>query len=258
VSLVRRHTIKTDWLNLYLPKELSKNTIVADIHNIEDFNPKRTFLSIRSAYRLSFWLESMIFLILPVPWYDPLIVVNSANIDDHKKNVQVCYLLSDFILAAMFTRLYFAVRSIYNYSKYSDDFSRKIARHHGISANMRFAFKSGMTNAPGFTITYLFVSSTVVLAYVLKVFEMPYYAQLESHDFQNYFSSFWCVVISITTIGYGDTVPFTVFGKILIMFAAIWGTFLISLIIAIVANIFALNRNEQKAMHHLLQTRKAA
>jgi len=149
-------------------------------------------------------------------------------------------------------RIYFVIRAIFNYSKYSDDFCRKIATHHGISANMRFAFKARMTRFPGQTITYLFLSSTLVLAYVLRIFEMPYYAEIRDREFQGYFSSIWCIVISITTIGYGDTVPYTFLGRILIMIASIWGTFLISLIIAVVADVFSLKKNEQKAMHHLL------
>jgi voltage-gated potassium channel Kch len=64
--------------------------------------------------------------------------------------------------------------------------------------------------------------------------------------------------MTVTTVGYGDTVPYTLFGRILIMFAALWGTFIISLMIVSVANIFALSTDEQKAMSHLLQTRKAA
>ena len=87
---------------------------------------------------------------------------------------------------------------------------------------------------------------------------MPYYSEIRDEEFQSLFSSVWCIVISLTTIGYGDTVPYTVLGRILIMIASIWGTFLISLIIASVASVFSLKRNELKAFHHLLQTRKAA
>lgn len=50
--------------------------------------------------------------------------------------------------------------------------------------------------------------------------------------------------MTVTTVGYGDTVPYTLFGRILIMFAALWGTFIISLMIVSVANIFALSTDE--------------
>ena len=39
----------------------------------------------------------------------------------------------------------------------------------------------------------------------------------------------WFCITTMTTVGYGDKVPFTVFGKIVASFAAILGTATISL-----------------------------
>jgi len=62
----------------------------------------------------------------------------------------------------------------------------------------------------------------------------------------------------MTTVGFGDVAPSSTFGRIIVMFAALWGTFLISILILSVGNIFKLSKNEQQAHSHLLQTRKAA
>ena len=62
----------------------------------------------------------------------------------------------------------------------------------------------------------------------------------------------------MTTVGYGDTYPVTIFGRLVGIFCALWGTFIISLLIIVATEIFALSIIEQKALHHLLQTRKAA
>lgn len=56
----------------------------------------------------------------------------------------------------------------------------------------------------------------------------------------------------MTTVGYGDVVPATIFGRLVAMFTAVWGTFLISLLILSVGNIFELNYQETKALNHLL------
>jgi hypothetical protein len=48
----------------------------------------------------------------------------------------------------------------------------------------------------------------------------------------------------MTTVGYGDVGPTTFFGRLTAITVALWGTFLISLLILSVANIFALNFNE--------------
>ncbi len=62
----------------------------------------------------------------------------------------------------------------------------------------------------------------------------------------------------MTTVGYGDIFPVTIFGRTVGIICALWGTFVISLLIIVAAEIFALSIIEQKALHHLLQTRKAA
>jgi hypothetical protein len=45
----------------------------------------------------------------------------------------------------------------------------------------------------------------------------------------------------MTTVGFGDIYPGTTFGRIVILLAAIWGAFLISLLILSVERIFALS-----------------
>jgi hypothetical protein len=42
----------------------------------------------------------------------------------------------------------------------------------------------------------------------------------------------------MATVGYGDIAPVTLFGRLVAIAAAIWGTFLISLLILSVGNIF--------------------
>ena len=50
-------------------------------------------------------------------------------------------------------------------------------------------------------------------------------------------------MITITTVGYGDFAPLIIESKIVIMFLAVWGGFLISLILLIITNVFQLDKN---------------
>ena len=62
----------------------------------------------------------------------------------------------------------------------------------------------------------------------------------------------------MTTVGYGDTVPYSIFGRIVIIMTAFWGGFIISLLVVTVRRVFELNSKQSRAMHHLMLTRKAA
>jgi len=41
----------------------------------------------------------------------------------------------------------------------------------------------------------------------------------------------WCVIITMTTVGFGDFVPKTYLGRVIAILACIWGNFLISLMV---------------------------
>ena len=60
--------------------------------------------------------------------------------------------------------------------------------------------------------------------------------------FEGYFSYLYLVVVTITTVGYGDITAKSLIGKVMLMLGAIWGAFLISLIVLVVANVFDLEK----------------
>ena len=68
----------------------------------------------------------------------------------------------------------------------------------------------------------------------------------------DYLSSAWCIIITMTTVGYGDTVPATRFGRLTAVVAALWGTFLVSILILSVGSIFKLQKKEEKVLTHIL------
>lgn len=108
------------------------------------------------------------------------------------------------------------------------------------------------------TVACTLSTSIFVLAYTLRVFEIPYYHALQEKVFDDYFTAIWVIVITMTTVGFGDVVAYSHFGRLIVMITAFWGTFLISLLIVSVSKIFELTRKQRKAMHHLFLTRKAA
>ena len=168
--------------------------------------------------------------------------------------------MSDFILAFMFLRIFFLCRSIFNYSIFTDPYSKKLCRSYGFTSGVRFTFKCYFEVHPEQTVVIVFTATIMILAYLMRIFELPFYRHswIDDSLFDNYFYSIWLIVITITTVGYGDLAPHTFFGKIIAIITALIGAFLISLLVLAVNSVFELNKNQQKALRHIQMTRSAA
>ncbi len=100
-----------------------------------------------------------------------------------------------------------------------------------------------MLKKPGTTVTLSLIVSTLVLAYQLRIFEIVYYRNLGLIDFDEYFQAIWIIIITICTVGFGDLVPFSPIGRIIIIITSFWGAFIISILIVVAANFIQLPLN---------------
>ena len=68
----------------------------------------------------------------------------------------------------------------------------------------------------------------------------------------------WCVVITMTTVGYGDVYAVSPFGRAISIINALWGAFVISMLVASIGQVFDLNDNQKKAIVQITNRKKAA
>ena len=112
-------------------------------------------------------------LVCPIPFFDMIISMKALNVSK-KEKTEVFYLLSDFLLAFMFLRVLFLFRSMINFSVFLDMYSKKVCAAIGFNANTRFAFKCFIKAKPGLTVLIIFTTSVFILAYILRLFQIPY------------------------------------------------------------------------------------
>ena len=55
----------------------------------------------------------------------------------------------------------------------------------------------------------------------------------------------------MTTVGYGDISSISVYGRLISMINAVWGTFIISLLVASIGKIFQLSEAQEKAIEDI-------
>ena len=109
----------------------------------------------------------------------------------------------------------------------------------------------------------MFVNTCLVLSYIIRIFERPYYRQLDKGDtnyrqMDSFFDANYWLVVTMTTVGYGDLAPNTWMGRIVIMIASISGSFIMAIFIGSITNSFVLSESQTLALKHILIGRSAA
>lgn len=74
--------------------------------------------------------------------------------------------------------------------------------------------------------------------------------------FRYFWNSFWLVITTMTTIGFGDIYPITNFGRILTIFACIWGFLVYALFVVSVNMVTKFNEDEHKAYDIMVKKEK--
>jgi voltage-gated potassium channel Kch len=100
-----------------------------------------------------------------------------------------------------------------------------------------------------FLIAIIFV---LTFAFMIRIWERPYYefALAEPfYEFRYIGSSLWYTLISMTTVGYGNIVATTPYGRVSVVCAIIVGSFLLSQQVGLLINLITLKDNEENTIN---------
>lgn len=107
--------------------------------------------------------------------------------------------------------------------------------------------KSKFIKSPERTILTLFFTTILIVTYILRIFE-GYYSIYPLTDNSidketRVFNLVYMVIVTITTVGYGDLVPKTDPGKVIIMVTAVWGAVMMALVVLSMSKIFEMKES---------------
>jgi len=148
------------------------------------------------------------------------------------------YFLNDFLLILMFLWVIILVWNFFNYSWYSDVFAKRLCDWYGFSANMRFCFKCYIIDTPIRTVMVFLFSAVLLFAYIQWILEWPFHWYVGDFSYDPFINSAYSTVITMSTCGYGDIVPWTQFGKVIAIVEAVFGGFIVTLTIVTLGWIF--------------------
>ena len=109
---------------------------------------------------------------------------------------------------------------------------------YGCRPNYLFGIKCAFKDNPLLLISIIFIISVVISACGLVICESPLKLIIDNDpiNFDSLENSIWCVIITMTTVGYGDFYPRTFIGRLLDIFVVIWGIFIVSMFVVVLTS----------------------
>jgi succinate-acetate transporter protein len=108
-----------------------------------------------------------------------------------------------------------------------------------------FAIKALIKTRPFTVQGVALMISLFQMGFCIRIFERPL-SEASGQDFNLFSNTFWNVLVTMTTVGYGDYYAKTLVGRIMGLFIAFWGVFIVSLFTVTLANLFDFDQGEMK------------
>lgn len=160
-------------------------------------------------------------------------------------NAYVEYPVNSILSIFIIFRIVFTIKFFIALSGFSKPRTSRIAKMKGVSLDFIYYFKVLTIKNSFFIYPMLFVMFMLFGSFGLIVGETPF-ESLTGNDFHTWWNAMWCTIITIMTIGYGDYVPRSIIGRIIVIISGVGGAFLLSMLIATFNNIFSFDKGEKQ------------
>eukprot|EP00347_Sterkiella_histriomuscorum_P010523 403375958 len=213
-------------------------------NNFQDKNKEHIIIMYSISNVTSLFLKCLLTLLMGYPSQYGETYVEKEN-DFTTTSV---FITNDILLCIMiFARTHYLVRCILQISFYTDPRSQRICAIYGTDATNMYAVKAIMVNNSWIIVIFSTFISLIMFSVQLRLFE-----RVVQPNFFHITTSMWNILITMTTVGYGDVYAMSHTGRFIAVIAAFWGIFLLSLFILSLMNMLNLDSSEQKA-YNLLQ-----
>lgn len=161
---------------------------------------------------------------------------------------EIKYEVNDFLTLVVLARIYVIFRFMISISQFYSPRSSRIAQLIGTKLTRTFAVRCIVKVYPFLFLICFSSLSIVMLSFMLKIIEGPVYSPDKGiNDFRSIPNCLWNILVTMTTVGYGDMYPITNLGRIINILASIGGTFFVALLTLSLQNSLTFTSFEEKA-----------
>jgi len=207
--------------------------------------PKFENLLSSGKYKLILW-DCFIILLHPYPF----LVGKGTTMYNTVIDADIYYNYNDFLQMASMIRIVKMGIILIHITKWGTNSSQRICMMYGCEADTMFGVKAMMKKYP---LKFMFCNlllGAIYFAILVKYCESPmnkvglYTSSQDLHQLDN---CLWLVIVTMTTVGYGDLFPRTVLGRAVIFVCAVYGVIVVSVIVVAIQNTLEFTILEEKA-----------
>ena len=188
----------------------------------------------------------LFFLLHPTPFTKDL-MYTSTN-DNFQINVDRP--LNSLFCICLLTRFYFLFRFVLFNDSFMDPNTDAKCRAHNFNKNYLFTIKSMIKFSPTTLYMLACIISVYSFAFTVRIFEREL-SEASGMNFNSFWNTLWFILITMTTVGYGDFYAVTTEGRMFAMIACVIGVFLVSMMVVTMNNFLDMNPAEERIFNIL-------
>mmetsp|Transcript_48189 Transcript_48189/g.73365 ORF Transcript_48189/g.73365 Transcript_48189/m.73365 type:complete len:441 (-) Transcript_48189:40-1362(-) len=188
-----------------------------------------------------FLIDAGICLIHPLPFVNYTITMWARG--------HYYYYSSDsFVCCLMMCRIYLLFpRFIAEVSGMKNERVRLVGLLNHVNVDTGFIFRHLLSNSLT-VLLFTFLTALLTLSYAMVIFERPLGDDTNLDDYEN---AMWVIIITMTTVGYGDTYPKSPAGRGVAVIASFYAVVLLALAVNAVTQRLSLTRDQMKTLEFL-------
>ena len=206
---------------------------------------------LKSSLFAKYFLESVFNWIHCPPFLD-------AKFANEEFGIHFDLTLDAYLSVVMLGRLYIFLRLFDHYTFWTGERAIRVCKINGFLPDSKFAIKAYLKYKSLIVLALSLGFSILIFGFALRTFERPFPVDpsIRSLQFDQIMNSFWCIVVTMATIGYGDIYPITFCGRMVAIVACVWGIFILSLFVVSLNNITQLSKEEHFAYEDIIREDK--
>lgn len=173
--------------------------------------------------------QSLIMAICPYPF----IAGKSFCTMNYYAHQRVCYYMNDLFHILQLAKLFYIVRSMMQSSRFASSRAYRVCHFQSTKNNSSFILKCLLHQNPERMISTMLILGILYFGYALRIAESPMITIDKRMDLTDYFNCCWTVLLTMSTVGYGDFYPRTVLGRYIMAICSIYGGIVNALLVAV-------------------------